>query len=375
MARARDALIAGSDVSQPAPLQPAMDRLRADAEHYRDLGPWSVTDKTKTPPSGDKRDYYSVGPYWWPNPKTKDGLPYIRRDGETNPDRNTDAFDTRAMGDFSKAVEALTLSGFFDRRMDDSSRAAELIRHWFITPGTRMNPNLTFAQSIPGRTDGRGIGIIDTYRLVPVVESARLLERSGALSPTDMTALRQWFGQYALWMATSENGREERMAENNHGIYFDAQLAQFASFAGDESVLPIVMKGVVDTRIRNQIDRKGRMPRELKRTRSFHYTAFTLRGLIDLAELSRCEGPDLYAPAKGRHGGLTDALEFQASYIGRLDNWPYEHRRPIDTDLLFDNLCRSAGRTPTLDDALSQLRAEHLDDRVMLLTNGCEPSP
>ena len=45
-------------------------------------GPWSVMDKQHVPPSGDKHDYMSLGPYWWPDPDKPDGLPYIRRDGE-----------------------------------------------------------------------------------------------------------------------------------------------------------------------------------------------------------------------------------------------------------------------------------------------------
>ena len=42
--------------------------------------------QTVTPPSGDKRDYMSMGPYWWPDPNKKDGLPYIRKDGRINPE-------------------------------------------------------------------------------------------------------------------------------------------------------------------------------------------------------------------------------------------------------------------------------------------------
>jgi hypothetical protein len=28
----------------------------------------------------------SLAPYWWPDPKSPNGLPYIRRDGERNPE-------------------------------------------------------------------------------------------------------------------------------------------------------------------------------------------------------------------------------------------------------------------------------------------------
>ena len=59
-------------------------RLRKNAEISRKRGPYSVMDKEDVPPSGDKHDYLSYARYWWPNPNTKDGLPYVRRDGKTN---------------------------------------------------------------------------------------------------------------------------------------------------------------------------------------------------------------------------------------------------------------------------------------------------
>jgi len=47
---------------------------------------YSVTNKTMTPPSGDKHDYMSQAPYWWPDAARPGGLPYVRRDGERNPE-------------------------------------------------------------------------------------------------------------------------------------------------------------------------------------------------------------------------------------------------------------------------------------------------
>ena len=46
----------------------------------------SIVTKDAAPPSGDKHDYMSQAPYFWRNPKTADGFPYIRRDGERNPE-------------------------------------------------------------------------------------------------------------------------------------------------------------------------------------------------------------------------------------------------------------------------------------------------
>ncbi len=87
------------------PQDPAFLALRNDADKALKTAPLSVAQKERTPPSGDKHDYLSLAPYWWPNPQGKDGLPYIRRDGETNPDskRGTDA---NALGALGNSVEA-----------------------------------------------------------------------------------------------------------------------------------------------------------------------------------------------------------------------------------------------------------------------------
>jgi len=37
----------------------------------------NVTQGPLTAASGNKHDYISIGPYWWSNPETADGLPYI----------------------------------------------------------------------------------------------------------------------------------------------------------------------------------------------------------------------------------------------------------------------------------------------------------
>ena len=63
---------------------PALEQLKHDADASLIVGPFSVMHKKLTPPSGDKHDYMSFAPYWWPDPSTPDGLPYIRRDGEHN---------------------------------------------------------------------------------------------------------------------------------------------------------------------------------------------------------------------------------------------------------------------------------------------------
>src|SRR3954465_11347972 len=66
-------------------LQPAVTQLRKEADGFLKLKPPSVLDKPSVAASGDKHDYFTYGPYWWPDPTKPDGLPYIRRDGDVNP--------------------------------------------------------------------------------------------------------------------------------------------------------------------------------------------------------------------------------------------------------------------------------------------------
>ncbi|MCE0411647.1 alginate lyase family protein, partial [Klebsiella pneumoniae] len=169
----------------------------------------SVMDKTLVAASGNKHDYYSFPPYWWPNPDTKDGLPYIRKDGQTNPDANSDATDKNRLVKMSQDVSTLALAWYFSHDARYAQKAAAQLKTWFLDPQTRMNPNLQYAQAIPGINNGRGIGIIDSRALVEVVDAIALLQSSAVLSEKDVSALKQWFGEYYHWMTTSQNGFEE----------------------------------------------------------------------------------------------------------------------------------------------------------------------
>jgi hypothetical protein len=243
----------------------------------------SVTQKSLTPGSGDKRDYMSMGPYWWPNPATPNGLPYVRRDGVRNPQASDSALDSDRMVAMVSDVRDLSLAHAFTGDMRYATKCAEVLRTWFIDPSLRMNPNLRFGQSIPGIIDGRGIGIIDTREFWQVVDAALLIAPSEALKPDELKALRAWFGEYAHWLTTSEVGLEERAAPNNHGMFFDAQLVVFWRFAGEHAKARRVAFDAMGLRIAAQVDNEGRLPLELARTRPFHYTAFATQAATMIA--------------------------------------------------------------------------------------------
>jgi Alginate lyase len=246
----------------------------------------SVTDKRMTPSSGSKSDYMSMGPYWWPNPNTKDGLPYIRKDGERNPEVAGDALDADRMQAMNQDVLDLALAYALTGQERYAKKAAAAIRHWFLAPATLMNPHLRFGQAIPGVTEGRGIGIIDTRNLWMASDGSLLIAPSGALSADEMKALRQWFADYAQWMMSSPQGREEAAERNNHGMYFDAQLVNNLLFAGQTHKACAVLREVPARRFAGQIEPDGRMPLELARTRPFHYSAFNLQAATQLARFA-----------------------------------------------------------------------------------------
>ncbi len=298
---------------RPQDFAPVLERIRHEADDALTRGPWSVLDKPHVPPSGDKHDYYSVGPYWWPDPEKPDGLPYIRRDGEVHPDRAK--YDNTGMGRTISAVRELARGWYFTQEPAYAERAARLLRTWFLDPATKMNPHLEYGQAIPGLTQGRGIGIIDTTGLIDLVDSVGLLESSDAWTDDDQRQLQQWFGQYVDWLVHSSHGRDEDRTSNNHAVWYDAQVASFALFAGEEETARRMLAQVGPRRIATQIEPDGRMPAELARTKSFSYTSMNTRGFLRLAQLAGNVDVDLwnYRTADGR--SLATALDWLAPYV------------------------------------------------------------
>ena len=139
------------------------------------------------------------------------------------------------------------------------------------------------------------------------------------------TALENWFARYLDWMLKSANGKAEGKASNNHGLWYDAQVARFALFARKPETARGIALAFPKGRIAQQIDTSGALPRELTRTRSFHYSLYALDAAYTVADSAACLGVDLYrAEEKGR--SLRGATDYVAAYRGRGAEWPYKEQ-------------------------------------------------
>ena len=303
---------------------PAVAEIVRQANAALDHATYSVVAKSTVPPSGNKHDYYSIGTYWWPDPAEPDGLPYVRHDGEINPEVYSEKFDYTSLNAMSADVTALSLAHYFTGEERYAAHAAEMIRTWFLDPDTAMNPNLIFAQGVPGRSEGRPTGIIETIALIPVVESIGLLQGSASLPPDEVKDLQAWFKTYVTWMRESEAGVKEGESSNNHAIAYDLQVIDFALFASETEIAGEVATAFADRRLVPQVAADGSMPEELARARTLHYSLFTLGLVTQVATLSECVGIDLWRFKESDGGGMRTAVDFLAAYAGRERTWPHK---------------------------------------------------
>lgn len=344
----------------------ALARLLDDARKALAERPFSVTEKIVLPPSGDKHDYLSLAPYAWPDPRRPDGLPYITRDGQINPER--DSIPDHAY--FSRIValtETLGLAYYFTVDETFARYAALLLRTFFIEPATCMNPNLNFAQGVRGKENGRAAGIIDTAGIARLVDGVGLLLDSPSFSEEDRNGLRGWFRDYLTWLRESDLGRREGQAKNNHGTWYDVQVVSLALATGQVDLARETLQFGHKRRIGRQIDPDGSQPEELQRTKSWHYSIYNVQAFVALANLGDRAGVDLwhYQTPDGR--SIRKALDYLIPFALGDKPWTTEEIGGLKPEALWPIVREAAFR---LQDAkLAQAAAslgEHQEDRLLL---------
>ncbi|MGB4414341.1 MAG: alginate lyase family protein [Paludibacter sp.] len=292
----------------------------------------TVMDKPMTPPSGDKHDYMSMGRYWWPDPKKADGLPYIRKDGVVN--REIDKLDRMPLSKMERSVYLLSLAYYLTNDENYAAKAVENLRIWFINKETKMNPNMNFGQTIPGRKEGkgRGEGVLDTYSFVEMLDGVELLKTSKSFKKKDREELNNWFTTYLDWMLTSEIGNEERSAKNNHGTAYDVQVARYALFVGKEDLTRNIIDQFPAKRLFKQIEPDGSQPLELARTTAFGYSVYNIMHFLDMCAIANTLNINLLDSKSEDGRCIVKAIDFLLPFIGKqVTDFPFKQIKDWDS--------------------------------------------
>jgi len=297
------------------------------------IAPVSVTAKTQIPPSGDKHDYMSLSIYAWPNPNTANGLPYIIKDGDKNP--STASIQDKAnLTTVMNAAQELGYAYYFTGNQTYAAKASTILQTWFINPATKMNPNLNYAQAVPGKTDGGSGGIIDTADLPKVVDAVGLLAGAKSWSTTDTDQMKTWFASYLTWLRTSAPGKAEGATINNHLTWYDAQVVSYALFTGQTAFASSVAKSAETAIIAKQIRPDGTQPAELARATSWSYSTYNVEALVRLAQLASNAHVDLWHYKAPNGASIKAAIDYVDGYVTNLSSWPYHQSSKPDLHYL-----------------------------------------
>ncbi len=305
------------------------ERILRAANEYLSQPPITITAFSSPRSKGGKHDYFSESDYFWPDPKNPNG-PYIQRDGYSNPQNFND--HRKALIRLSVMTPALTAAWLITQEKRYAEHAAAHLRAWFLTPETRMNPSLDFAQAVWGIAPGRSYGIIDTLHLVEVTRAARHLEAAQAMTPAEFAGVREWFMEYMLWMIASKNGQDEEAAKNNHGTCWAVQVAAFAAYTGNENAMALCRERFRDHLLPEQMAPDGSFPLELKRSRPYNYSLFNLDMLAMVCVIAPASGispggatNNLWQFALANGNRYKMAVDFMFPYIEDKSKWPYAH--------------------------------------------------
>ncbi len=239
------------------------------------------------------KDYVSLSPYWWPDPSKEDGLPYIRHDGQVNPESLE--YDKANLKKFGFDIFHLCLLYYLTGNVEYYNLFKEKTRYYLLDETTGMNPNMYHAQTIRGRDDGRCYGIIEYSANFSIAFNLiNELHQMGLIEDSFKKEMDLWVRRFYIWMTTSKRGNDERDGNNNHAISWDIGAIILADFLKDDTLIKEMYERVLEYRIKGQIAEEGSMPFELARTRSQHYSQMALKALLHFSKIAEKYGYGLF---------------------------------------------------------------------------------
>lgn len=321
-------------------VQELLKQLLVRADSYLLEEANSVMDKTQIPPSGNKHDFLSLAPFHWPDDSKPNGIPYIYRDGQLNPEASA-VPDRENLGKMIGRVKTLSVAYYYTGDDVYANKTSELLRVWFINNDTQMNPNLQYSEVVTGKNNGTRSGIIAANYFPMILDAIRLIENSPAWTDDDMQAIELWFDNYLGWLLNSSFGNKESKQLNNHGTWFDVQASSIAMFLNKTEISRNILENNKNKLISEKIREDGSQPFELKRHTSLNYHIFNLQGFFILAKIGENIGIDLWSYETPEGSGLKKAMNFLLPFAIGNETWPYMQIKPIDKDGLHDLICQA----------------------------------
>ena len=301
------------------------DRILRLAEQALTWKPVTITDYVATNSAGGLHDFFSQTDYHWPDPTKPTGLPYVKRDGETNPDIFMP--HRMAVRQLKDAVAAFAAAYALDGDEKYVTKAVEWLKVFFLDEKTKMNTHLQYAQAVLGKSTGESYGVIDALHLAEVAMAVRFLETSPAFPKSVEQGLKKWFTDYTQWIITSPNGIKEMNSANNHSVSCFVQLACFAKFTGDEKVLAMSRQRFKEVLFPKQMTGDGSFPEELRRTKPYGYSIFQADNIATLCALLSTPTEDMWTFTLPDGRTPKQAMEFIFPYLADKNKWLAEGRR------------------------------------------------
>lgn len=312
--------------------QDPVRRLRAEAEKRMKEGPWSVTTDRPKGVDLDPHEYYSEAPYYWPNPDSPTG-PYVRKDGQPNPNRMV--ADLASLNAMSDGVFALGVASFLLDNPAYAKRAALLIHTWFLNPKTRMNPDLDYAQSVPGVNNGRGSGVLDGRFFVRAIQGMEFLEQTGNWDPKDQAGVHKWFEDYLHWLLTSPNATDERRSGNTHAAWWAAEVAAVGSYVGNANAQQTAFTFYKDHLLPREILPNGSAPSDEARARSLRLSSLNLEAFSTICRIAQVRSwGDLWTIRARSGASMSAALDYLSPFLVDPKKWTKEQAADIPYDEL-----------------------------------------
>ena len=302
----------------------ALEALRIEADKIIASPHTNVTQRTLRAVSGDPHDYGSMGIYWWPNPDTPDGLPYVQRDGVVNPETQQ-----KIHLPYGKTLRlALAYFYFGDEKYREYAEGE--LYDWCINPETRMNPHARYAQAIPGICDGRGIGLIDFCTAYTLFDGLGIFAAMNAISEDILEGTLAWYNEFINWILTSEQGLEADNATNNHGAWHDAHVLSAAVALGRRSLIKNICLTAYTERHKKHIMTDGSQPHELHRTKGMGYSFYNYSALLVISNIAEKQGCGEYWSVDEQAGVclMKAAADFLYPYVKNPETFPYKELYP-----------------------------------------------